>query len=40
MNGFGESAPGGDLFPHFGITAQAIVAATRALVGAAARNAA
>ncbi len=40
MTGFGESAPGGDLFPHFGITADAIVAAARALVGAAARNAA
>jgi transketolase len=40
MTGFGESAPASELFPHFGITAEAIVAAARTVVGAAARNAA
>jgi transketolase len=40
MAGFGESAPAGDLFAHFGITAEAVAAAARAAVGAAARNAA
>ena len=40
MTGFGESAPAGDLFPHFGITAEAVAAATRAVVGAPTRNAA
>lgn len=32
MNGFGGSAPAGELFKHFGITAEAIVAAARELV--------
>jgi len=40
MAGFGESAPAADLFPHFGITTEAVIAAARAVVGAAARNAA
>jgi transketolase len=40
MAGFGESAPAGDLFAHFGVTTEAVVAAARAVVGAAARNAA
>jgi transketolase len=40
MTGFGESAPAADLFAHFGITAEAVIAAARAVVGAAARNAA
>ncbi|HLZ83406.1 MAG TPA: transketolase [Caulobacteraceae bacterium] len=40
MAGFGESAPGGALFAHFGLTAEAVAAAARAVVGAAARNAA
>jgi transketolase len=40
MTGFGESAPAADLFAHFGITTEAVVAAARAAVGAAARNAA
>ncbi|MEC8318924.1 MAG: transketolase [Pseudomonadota bacterium] len=30
MSGFGESAPAGDLFEHFGITADAVAAAARA----------
>ena len=30
MQGFGASAPGGDLYAHFGITAEAVVAAARA----------
>ncbi len=30
MQGFGASAPGGDLYVHFGITAEAVVAAARA----------
>ena len=34
MTGFGESAPAGDLYRHFGITAEAIVAAVRQAVGA------
>ena len=29
MQGFGASAPGGDLYAHFGITAEAVVAAAR-----------
>jgi transketolase len=40
MAGFGESAPAADLFDHFGITTEAVVAAARTVVGAAARNAA
>jgi transketolase len=40
MAGFGESAPATDLFPHFGITTEAVVAAARAVAGAGARNAA
>jgi transketolase len=40
MTGFGESAPAADLFPYFGITAEAIAAAARAAVGSPARNAA
>jgi transketolase len=31
---FGESAPAKDLYKHFGITADAVVAAVRELVGA------
>jgi len=30
MNSFGASAPAGDLFEHFGITAEAIIAAANA----------
>jgi transketolase len=30
MTGFGASAPAGDLYRHFGITAEAIVGAVRA----------
>jgi transketolase len=40
MTGFGESAPAADLFTHFGIATEAVVAAARAVVGAAARDAA
>ena len=29
MNDFGASAPAGNLFPHFGITADAVVAAAK-----------
>ncbi len=32
MSGFGASAPGKDLFTHFGITAEAVVSAARGLV--------
>ena len=32
MDGFGASAPAGDLYDHFGITAGAVVDAARALV--------
>jgi transketolase len=31
MNSYGESAPAGDLFKHFGITTDAVVAAVKAL---------
>ena len=31
MEGFGESAPGADLFQHFGFTAEAIAAEARDL---------
>ncbi len=34
MHGFGESAPAGDLYRHFGITTDAIVAAVREVAGA------
>jgi transketolase len=33
MKGFGASAPAGDLYKHFGITADAIVAAVKARLG-------
>ncbi len=33
MNGFGASAPAEDLYRHFGITAEAITAAARTLLG-------
>jgi len=33
MKGFGASAPAGDLYRHFGITAEAIVAAVKARLG-------
>jgi transketolase len=33
MTGFGESAPAGDLYKHFGITAEAITATVRKLAG-------
>lgn len=32
MTGFGESAPGGALFKHFGFTAEAVIAAAKALL--------
>jgi transketolase len=32
MDDFGASAPAGDLFPHFGITADAVAAAAKARV--------
>jgi transketolase len=32
MPGFGESAPAPDLYAHFGITAEAVAKAVRALV--------
>ena len=40
MAGFGESAPAGDLFAHFGVTAEAIVGAARAVAASNSRNAA
>jgi len=33
MSGFGASAPGSDLFEHFGITADAVVSAAKTLLG-------
>jgi transketolase len=30
MESFGASAPAKDLFPHFGITAEAVIAAAKA----------
>ena len=33
MDDFGASAPAGDLFPHFGITAEAVAAAARKRLG-------
>jgi transketolase len=36
---FGESAPGGELMKHFGFTADAVMAAVRQRVAAAARTA-
>jgi transketolase len=33
MHGFGASAPAQDLYKHFGITAEAVAAAARDLVG-------
>jgi transketolase len=33
MNSFGESAPAKDLYQHFGITTEAVVAAVQALIG-------
>jgi transketolase len=30
MKGFGASAPAGDLYKHFGITAEAVAAAAKA----------
>ena len=33
MDDFGASAPAGDLFPHFGITAQAIIDAVKTRIG-------
>ena len=33
MRGFGASAPGPDLYRHFGVTADAVVAAARDLAG-------
>jgi transketolase len=33
MHGFGASAPAQDLYKHFGITAEAVAAAARELVG-------
>jgi len=33
MTGFGESAPAGDLYKHFGITADAVIEAARAAAG-------
>ena len=32
MNGFGASAPAGELYKHFGITAEAVVAAAKTLL--------
>jgi transketolase len=34
MTGFGESAPAADLYHHFGVTADAVVAAVRAATAA------
>ena len=39
MAGFGESAPAGDLYKHFGITADAVVEAARAAAAGLARAA-
>jgi len=33
MNSFGESAPAKDLYQHFGITTEAVVAAVQTLIG-------
>ena len=33
MDGFGASAPGGELFEHFGITTDAVIAAAKTLLG-------
>jgi len=33
MHGFGASAPAQDLYKHFGITAEAVAAAARDLIG-------
>ena len=33
MNSFGASAPGGELFKHFGITIDAVVAKAREMLG-------
>ena len=33
MTGFGASAPAGDLFDHFGITAEAVAAEAKRLIG-------
>ena len=33
MDDFGASAPAGDLYPHFGITAEAVVAAAKSQIG-------
>jgi len=33
MHGFGASAPAQDLYKHFGITAEAVAAAARQLIG-------
>jgi len=40
MHGFGESAPAGELYRHFGITVEAIVAAVREAAPGKAANAA
>jgi transketolase len=32
MDGFGASGPGGALFDHFGITAEAIAGSARAMI--------
>jgi transketolase len=32
MQGFGASAPAGELYTHFGITAEAVVAAVKARI--------
>ena len=37
MRGFGASAPAQDLYKHFGITAEAVAAAARDLIGKAKR---
>ena len=33
MDGFGASGPAGDLYAHFGITAEAVAAQARAMIG-------
>jgi len=33
MDGFGASGPGGELFEHFGITAQVIVSKAKEMLG-------
>ena len=33
MDGFGASGPAGDLYAHFGITADAVAARARAMIG-------